>query len=389
MALGRGSLCVCLNVLCLCALTAARPVAGAWLQVYRVNESTVLKQSAYMLFYVRKTMKHQAQLPEHTEHDAAPPRAAAAAAGLKRSMSNGAGPAAGAQAAMIGPQLPPHLAKRQRLFQEQEGQQQQSTPAAAGEDDVADMFAAGDGAAVFGPQLPPGWPKRSGSDGSAAGSSNSDAKAGAGSQVAAAAGAMHRSTQAGQAAQQGTQGSCAAADTAHASGSAPYFSWAQQRQQPQVQQQQPAKQQQQQQQPVQQAVQSQPQPDVVQQAEVQQGQQQQMQQGQRQPVAKQQQQQPAGQEQPAPRPECRFEPGMYQDVEQHVSSCQALRPWLFKQLSAARASGQSLEQCRERVKQSFYNHPQLREIVLQLVQRYCSLVLGKGAAEADAAASDS
>jgi hypothetical protein len=99
----------------------------------RVSSAFVLSQNAYMLFYVRQTMKPLAELPAPSE---APQPAGAAAAGLAGSK----------RAAAIGPQLPPELlAKRRRV--EGEGE----------EDEEEQQEEGGQQRHQIGPALPPGW----------------------------------------------------------------------------------------------------------------------------------------------------------------------------------------------------------------------------------------
>ena len=81
-------------------------------QVYRVSWPKVKSESAYILFYVRRTMKCQAPLPEHTESDHPVTAAAAAvrkAGSVAAAAVAGVGPQLGKRpaAAMVGPQLPP------------------------------------------------------------------------------------------------------------------------------------------------------------------------------------------------------------------------------------------------------------------------------------------
>lgn len=89
------------------------PPHGHWhcmndASVYRVAWPTVENQAAYMLFYVRSTMKQPAVLPEHSEHDARP-QASATANGAHHAEVSSKRPAG-----FIGPQLPPGLVKRPR-----------------------------------------------------------------------------------------------------------------------------------------------------------------------------------------------------------------------------------------------------------------------------------
>ncbi|GBF94621.1 hypothetical protein Rsub_06736 [Raphidocelis subcapitata] len=99
---------------------------------YRVSWQRVAEQDAYILFYVRETMKPLAALPAPAEAPPAGAAGAAAGAGAKR--------AAGA----IGPQLPPELEAKRRRAEAAEG-------AAAGQ------LREGEGAGVIGPALPPSW----------------------------------------------------------------------------------------------------------------------------------------------------------------------------------------------------------------------------------------
>jgi hypothetical protein len=301
------------------------------LQVYRVSEAAVLKQLAYMLFYVRTSMKRQAQLPQHTESDAA--ASPAAAGSQKRSAS--------AAAAVIGPQLPPQLAaKRQRMLQEEEQQQQQQgqpasqhaqgLPAAAAAD--ADMFADEEDdagvAAAFGPQLPPDWHSRS------------EAAAEAEQQAAKAVGSGSGSEPGSSSS--GVDGSqpAAAGNAAIGGNGGAYFAWARPSQPQQPQQQHKGQHYEQQQQ--------QPAPEVA-------------------PagagvVSQQQQQQQQEQQQP--------DATIRGQVEAAVAAAQQhWRPWLFKELTAARSSGLSCEQCSGDIKRRFRSHPVLQCLARQLFQQ--------------------
>lgn len=122
--------------------------------VYRpqANEAFGQTRDAYMLFYVRRSMKQQADLP------AQPEAPAAAAAAAQPAAAAGAAVAAAAQRlkrssdVMIGPQLPPHLQqKRQRL------QEQPPATDAMDTDEQHPAAAAAAAGGVFGPQLHPGY----------------------------------------------------------------------------------------------------------------------------------------------------------------------------------------------------------------------------------------
>eukprot|EP00879_Flechtneria_rotunda_P002611 GHRR01002813.1.p1 GENE.GHRR01002813.1~~GHRR01002813.1.p1 ORF type:complete len:482 (+),score=261.17 GHRR01002813.1:86-1447(+) len=191
-----------------------QPPHGYWhcmndAQVYRVAENTVLKQMAYILFYVRTHVKQQAHLPQqHT-----PSQPAVAAAGPQRPKRSSS--EANQPGVMIGPQLPPDLQqKRQRLdvpqpsavqgqhvqrpanlpqqqwlTQQQHQQQLNGHLPANGVSDSADSIEAG-AAVVYGPQLPPwyGSKRRSSCDGAIG--SNSSAAATAAGSAASAPGAV-------------------------------------------------------------------------------------------------------------------------------------------------------------------------------------------------------
>jgi hypothetical protein len=317
------------------------------LQVYRVSEAAVLKQLAYMLFYVRTSMKRQAQLPQHTESDAA--ASPAAAGGQKRSASTAA--------AVIGPQLPPHLAaKRQRMLQEEE-QQQPGTPASQQQQGVlpaaagnaaapdADMFAEEEGdagaAPSFGPQLPPGWQSRS------------QAAADAEQQAAKAAGSGSGSEPGSSSSGVEGRQPAAAGNAAIGGNGGAYFAWARPSEQ-QPQHQHKGQHSEQQQQPRQQ---QQPALEVAPAgADV---------------VTEQQQQQ----QQP--------DATIRGQVEAAVAAAQQhWRPWLFKELTAARSSGLSCEQCSGDIKRRFRSHPVLHCLARQLFQQ----LLGSSSSGGDEAA---
>jgi hypothetical protein len=132
--------------------------------VYRVAWQRVQEQDAYLLFYVRETMKPIAELPVPAPPPPPPPAGAAPAGAAKRP-------------APIGPQLPPGLAaKRQRV----------------GEEDEEEGGPGGGGAPAIGPALPPNWAGGAGAGAGAAGPSAFSRTAAGVSAAAAAAPAPAR-----------------------------------------------------------------------------------------------------------------------------------------------------------------------------------------------------
>lgn len=121
--------------------------------VYRPQYNEALNQTrdAYMLFYVRRNMKQQADLPVQPEAPAPAAAApAAASAPVQPSVAAAAQRLKRGSDVMIGPQLPPHLQqKRQRL------QEPEQLGAEAMETDEHPAAAAAAAGRIYGPQLPP------------------------------------------------------------------------------------------------------------------------------------------------------------------------------------------------------------------------------------------
>jgi len=135
--------------------------------VYRCQNGEHMAQTrdAYLLFYVRRHMKDQADLPAQPEAQpaaAASAPAAVAAGRPKRALEGSSGSDGGMR--VIGPQLPPHLQQKRQRVQEQE--------------DAADMDT-DEQSTAFGPQLPPGW-KPATANGACSPEPNSSSKGGPG-----------------------------------------------------------------------------------------------------------------------------------------------------------------------------------------------------------------